>query len=199
MRRKITFWERWKRLLRFRLVIPLKRSQEDVSYTARGVAVGLAWAMTPLVGIQMTTVFLTWVVARFFKWRFSLVIACAWTWVTNVVTMWPIYYVFYVTGKLLMGQIHNINAYTAFSKAASEAFSDTSFWRVGHSIMLFMKLLLQDWGLAMAIGCLPWLVLSAWVGYVWSYRWLSAHRAKTQDREKKRAYWRERTRQHKGE
>ena len=59
MRRKISLWKRFVRMLRFRLVIPLKRSQESVDYIARGVAVGLAWAMTPLVGIQMTTVFLT--------------------------------------------------------------------------------------------------------------------------------------------
>ena len=193
MNDKKTFWGRCMRLLRYKLVIPLKRSQESIDYIARGVSVGLAWAMTPLVGIQMTTVLLTWIVGKFFKWRFSLVIACAWTWVTNVVTMWPIYYVFYVTGKLLMGQVHSINAYTTFLQAAKEAFSEnTSFWEIGRSIMIFMKLLLQDWGIAMAVGCLPWLVASAWLGYVLSYRWLSAHRAKTQNREERRAYWRAR-------
>ena len=149
---KTTLWGRCLRLLHFKLVIPLKRSQESVEYIARGVAVGLAWAMTPLVGIQMTTVLLTWMVARFFKWRFSLVIACAWTWVTNVVTMWPIYYVFYITGKLMMGQVHNIHAYTTFLQAAKESFSENaSFWEIGRSVMMFMKILLKESDLNMCL------------------------------------------------
>ena len=190
---KTTLWGKFMRLLHLKLVIPLKRSQENVSYIARGVAVGLAWAMTPLVGIQMTTVLLTWIVARFFKWRFSLVIACAWTWVTNVFTMWPIYYVFYVTGKVLMGQVGDIHAYQVFLDAAKEAFSGkVSFWEIGSAILLFLKILLKDWGVAMSIGCVPWLVVSAWLGYVLSYRWLEKHRAKRQNREERRAYWRER-------
>ena len=190
---KTTVWGRFLRFLHFKLVVPLKRSQEDVNYIARGVAVGLAWAMTPLVGIQMTTVLITWFIARFFKWRFSLVVACAWTWVTNVLTMWPIYYVFYATGKVLMGQAGNIDAYSVFLQAAKESFSQNmSFWEIGRAIMLFMKILLKDWGVAMSVGCLPWLIAAAWIGYVWSYKWLSAHRAKRQDSEKKRAYWRER-------
>ena len=83
---------RFGRLLYLKLIVPLKRSKHPVSYTARGVLVGMMWAMTPLVGIQMTTVWFTWITAKFlFKWDFSLPVALAWTWVTNVFTMFPIY------------------------------------------------------------------------------------------------------------
>ena len=78
---KYSFWQRIKRLLRLKLIIPLLRSPHPPEYKARGVAVGMAWAMTPLVGIQMWLVFMTWVIAKkIFKWGFSMPLALAWTW-----------------------------------------------------------------------------------------------------------------------
>ena len=46
--KKYTAWERIKRLLRLKLIVPLLRSPHPPEYKARGVAVGLMWAMTPL-------------------------------------------------------------------------------------------------------------------------------------------------------
>ena len=87
------------------LRIPLIRSQKPAEYKAKGVAVGLAWAMTPLVGIHMWLVFMTWVIWKKFSPKgFSLTLGLAWTWVTNVFTMVPAYYMFYVTGQLMMGR-----------------------------------------------------------------------------------------------
>ena len=46
-------WERFKRACRLRLVVPLKRSVHSPEHIARGVGIGMFWAMTPTVGIQM--------------------------------------------------------------------------------------------------------------------------------------------------
>ena len=99
-RRNFSRWERLKRASRFKLVIPLKRSVHAPEHIARGVAVGLAWALTPTVGIQMAFCFVTLVIARrIFKWEFHLLVSLAWTWFTNVITLLPSYYLFFLTGQ----------------------------------------------------------------------------------------------------
>ena len=53
------------RLFRYRLVIPILRSQSPPVETARGVLVGLVSAMNPFVGIQMALVGGFWAFQRF--------------------------------------------------------------------------------------------------------------------------------------
>ncbi len=177
MKKHHSFWENLKRITKMRLVVPLLRSPHPPEYKARGVAVGLAWAMTPLVGIQMWTVFMTWIVARkVFKWHFSLALGIAWTWVTNVFTMIPCYYIFYVTGQLMRWRVESISGYQNLSRIIQNTFmSDLTF---GEKWTLFFKLLLEDWGLSMAIGCLPWAVLFAVLGYRMTLRFEKARLAR---------------------
>lgn len=173
MRKARSIWENCLRLIRMRLVIPLLRSPHPPEYKAKGVAVGLAWAMTPLVGIQMWLVFMTWITARkVFKWDFSLPLAIAWTWLTNVFTMIPTYYIFYVTGQIMRWQVDSIGGYTNLSRIIRNTFmSDLDFY---DKWVLFFKLLLQDWGVSMALGCLPWAVLFSICGYYMTLRLLRA-------------------------
>ena len=101
------------RLLKLRLVIPILRSPHPPEHTARGVAIGTMWAMTPLVGIQMWLVSMTWIVyKKVFKTSFSLPLGLAFTWITNVFTMVPMYYIFYVTGQLMLGHWDSISGYS---------------------------------------------------------------------------------------
>ena len=48
---KRSIMENMNRLLHLKLLIPLRRSPHSSEYAARGVAVGMFWALTPLVGI----------------------------------------------------------------------------------------------------------------------------------------------------
>lgn len=77
---------RVRRVLLRRLIAPLTRGQHAPEYTARGTAVGLAVAFTPTVGVQMPAVFLLWMLIRCLRpsWEFNLVVAVAWTWLTNI-------------------------------------------------------------------------------------------------------------------
>ena len=153
MKKKHSLWQDFKRICRYRLVVPLLRSPHPPEYKARGVAVGTAWAMTPLVGIQMLAVGITWGIAKkIFKWNFSWALALAYTWITNVFTMIPIYYVFYVTGQFMM---HRPITHYADLKDTMKSvfFADYTLWE---KIVASCKLLMQDWGLGMAVGCLPW-------------------------------------------
>lgn len=160
----ISFLQSIGRMIKFRLLVPLLRSSKPPEYKARGVAVGLSWAMTPLVGIQMWLVFMTWLILKkLFKIPFSLPLALAWTWVTNVFTMVPAYYIFYATGKLLMGDIDGISGYDSIQTIISDTF--TAHYTFTEKWGLFFKLLLKDWGVSMAIGCLPWMI----AGYIGGY------------------------------
>ncbi|MBP5343914.1 MAG: DUF2062 domain-containing protein [Alphaproteobacteria bacterium] len=165
MPKQYSFFSNIARLVKMKLVIPLLRSSHPADFKARGVAVGMGWAMTPLVGIQMTLVMMTWVFfKKVLKKDFSIPLALAYTWVTNVFTMLPIYYIFYVSGQLMLGHWDDISGYTQLQEILRDTFmSELSF---SEKWLLFFKLLLQDWGLAMIVGCLPWVVAGAWVGYV---------------------------------
>ncbi len=141
--------------------------------------------MTPLVGIQMWLVFMTWVVAKkVFKWSFSMPLALAWTWVTNVFTMVPVYYVFYVTGQILQGNLDSIGGYDNLKEIISKAFmADYTFveqWT------FFFKMLVQDWGVAMAIGCLPWAVAAYISGYYFTMKYELARQRRREAKLKQR-------------
>ncbi len=166
-KRKKSFWKKIKEVSHKQLVVPLLNGMSDPIFSARGVMVGLAWAMTPLVGVQMTTVTITWAICKFFKYKFSLPIALAWTWVTNVFTMLPIYYVFYLTGKIMMGQWSNIDGFSKFSDLFKSVFmsSDISFWQ---SLVELTK----DWAFAMFIGCIPYVILGGFGGYFGTLAWM---------------------------
>ena len=164
MAKRHTWLQNFGRLLRLRLIVPIIRSPHPPEHTARGVAIGTLWAMTPLVGIQMWLVSMTWFFyKKVLKSSFSLPLGLAFTWITNVFTMVPVYYVFYVTGQMMMGHWDSISGYSHLKSIIHQTFmSDLSFkdeW------ILFFKLLLQDWGIAMIIGCIPWMILGYWLGY----------------------------------
>ena len=117
--------ERIQRLIRFRLVIPIKRSRHPPEYTARGVGIGLAWGLTPLIGIQLAIVFANWLAFRpFRRLDFGLFVALAWVWVSNAVTMLPMYYGFYVTGQVLLGNWDDLTGYEGFVARWTEVFAN---------------------------------------------------------------------------
>ncbi len=172
-----SWFTRMRRLFRYRLVVPIKRSAHSPEYTARGVSVGLAWGLTPTVGIQMALVFFMWLATRrLFKWDFSLIIAMAWTWSTNVVTMFPCYYLFYITGQLMLGRYDDLSGYGEFMKLWSSNVADEGSMSYWQWLWTYFVMLIKGWGLPMVIGCLPWAALGAWAGYAWSLRFVRRHR-----------------------
>jgi len=162
--KKDSWWIGIKRLLRMKLIVPMLRLKIAPEVKALGVAVGLFWAMTPLVGIQMWLVFMTWVFFRhILRIDFSLVLGIAYTWVTNVFTMFPVYYVFYITGQIMRGKWEHISGYTGLVSVFRRVFmQDLDFWQKWG---LIFKVLLKDWGVSMAVGCLPWAVIFSIIGY----------------------------------
>ncbi|MGD9869072.1 MAG: DUF2062 domain-containing protein [Hyphomicrobiales bacterium] len=167
--------ERLRRVLRYRLQIPIKRSTHSPEHIARGVMVGTVWAASPLFGAQMLMVFLTWLGGRkLFNWDFSLINGLAWTWTTNVFTVVPFYYFCYATGHMLLGQSGDISGYNTFEAVfASFTQDDQTLY---DSMMLLFGSLWHKVGLPLFAGCLIWSVILGWVAYKLTYGFVIRYR-----------------------
>jgi uncharacterized protein (DUF2062 family) len=148
------------RWLRYRLVIPIFRSRHAPEYTARGVANGVFWGLTPSVGVQTIAIVATWFILRTVLRRdSSLVQAFIWVWVNNPITMIPLYYGFYVTGLWLTGDAGEAAGYKLFADLLS-ADTGASWWVRVTGIVTAL-------GIPLMIGCVPY----ALSGTALSYRW----------------------------
>lgn len=182
--------ERLKRLLRYRLVIPLKRSRHPPEYTARAVAVGLFWGLTPTVLFQVAvTVVYWWISRRFLRRDFSLIIALCWTWVSNMFTVLPLYYLFYITGHFILGW-ENASGYSGFvelwrSTVAGAGITGVPSWDL---VQAWGAFIFKDWFAAMAVGCLPYAIIAAWLGWRWSLALVKAYREARQRRAERREH-----------
>jgi uncharacterized protein (DUF2062 family) len=180
-----TVWERFHRLLRYRLVVPILRTRHEPEYTARGVLAGVVIGLTPTVGVQMPIVLGVWAIVKgaIPGWNFSLIAALAWVWLSNVFTIVPLYFGFLVTGRLLMGDFDAVPGYETFSRELMaalhvKAHGADGFWAQTRNLF-------ELYGLPMLIGCLPWAVLGGWGGYAWTLTFLRRRRRRAE--EKRRA------------
>jgi len=181
-----TAWERFNRLLRYRLVVPILRTRHEPEYTARGVLVGVAIGLTPTVGVQMPIVLGIWGIVKGItpRWNFSLIAALAWVWLSNVFTIVPLYFGFLVTGRLLMGDFDTVPGYEAFSRelmAALEVKADgmNGFWAQTRNLF-------ELYGLPMLIGCVPWMVIGGWASYSWTDAYLYRRRRRAEEKRRAR-------------
>ena len=161
---------RFRRVILYRLIMPVLRAKHPPEYTARSVFIGLLVAMTPTVGIQMPIVLLVWFAIRYTKrqWDFNVIIAMAWTWVTNVFTLGPIYYLFLVSGRMMLGEPGDLSGYSEFIGMLKQTLSaDTGFFE---SLWTYTVDLFRIWGAPMFLGSVPWAIASAFIGYRWSLK-----------------------------
>ena len=151
------------------------RSRHSPEHTARGVMVGLVCACLPSPVGQMALAFGAWIIARrLFNWDFSLIQGVAWTWVTNVFTAAPCYYVFFLTGQILLGRWDDLSGYDSFVRTFTATMeAETGFL---DALAALGKLVVLEWGFAMWVGSLPWAALFGWLGYRISLRFVIAYR-----------------------
>lgn len=167
-RRKQSFPARTSAVIRRRLIYPLLHATHPPEYTARGVMFGMMVALTPTVGVQMPMVFLIWLGIRRFRpeWNFNLLVALAWTWITNVATAPPIYYLYIVTGRTLMGRWEKVRDYETFAGRLTETLADDAGWF--DLLRVYAVNLVNKFGVPLFVGCIPWVLLGSWLGYRWS-------------------------------
>ena len=172
---KHTLRQRLMRVLRYRLVIPLKRSRHAPEHTARGVMIGVAWAMTPTVGFQMPLVFANWIITRkLFNWDFNLVNALAWTWLSNIFTLPPLYYLFFISGQFMLGRFDDLAGYEVFLNLI-DGWQEVSLSNWNATSIWFLAII-KGPGAAMIVGCIPWAILSGWISFIWSLAFVRKYR-----------------------
>jgi uncharacterized protein (DUF2062 family) len=143
---------------------------------ARGIAVGLWVAVTPLVGVQMA---LALAGAILFRANKALAVMCVW--LSNPFTTVPIYGPCYLVGRFLMGRIHpdvqpsqvgeHLSRILSFSNLVT-SFHSSAYWKEVAEV--FGKI-----GLEVSIGCFILGTLYAIVGYYATYWIVTNHRAKS--------------------
>ena len=176
-------WEKLKRVARFKLIIPIKRSSKSPQYTARGVGIGMAWALTPSLGVQMIFCLITWFIAkRLFNWEFNLFVAIAWTWTTNVLTAIPCFYLFFVTGQLFLWRVDDLSGYIEFSRQWEELISQNQKMDFFSKLWADMSIAGRVWGGPLLLGCLPWSITGGLLSYFLSLRFIMRHRLLKQER-----------------
>ena len=151
------------------------RNKQPVHVVARGVMDGMIWAMTPFFGLHMALVLGTWLFSRrFLNWDFSLVNGLAWTWTTNVFTVLPAFYLFYLTGQVLLGNFSDPLGYDAFKTvfhvAEQRAADDpgSAGFQLGN--------LWRAFGLPLFLGSAVWAAVSGWVSYQIASAFLTRYR-----------------------
>jgi len=180
-----SFSQRLRRMLRYRFAIPLMRSRHSPEHAARGSFVGLFWAFTPSVGVQTPLVLVTWFLARRNpRWDFNLILAIAWTWVTNAFTAIPCYYVFYITGQIMFGQWRRLAGFADFRLMWDGIF--TANLSGLEQMQALARVLILDWGVTMLVGSLPWAIGLGWLGYRYSLKFVRAYRHARTERMKRR-------------
>jgi len=166
-----------RRVMVRKLISPVLRDRRAAEYTARGVAIGLLLAMTPTVGLQMAMAVLVWAILRsvYPRWDFNLLVAAAWTWSSNVFTVPPLYYLFLLTGRIFQGRFDDLVGYDTFVAKLSAALTvDAGFLE---AFWVYTVTLFEEFGVPMAIGCVPWALLTAWLGYRWTLRFVQRRQA----------------------
>ena len=87
----------WFAYMHKKVIVPMSRSYKNPAYLARSNAIGMGLAFAPFPG-QVPVVLALWMLLRRTKYRFSLAISVAWTFISNVFTNLPLFYLYYLTG-----------------------------------------------------------------------------------------------------
>ena len=171
-------WRRFKRLLRYRLVIPVLRAADHPRALARGVAAGVLIGTSPTLGLQTTLLVLLFLACRPVPWlRFNLVVAFAWSWVSNPFTLGPLYYLYYVTGGIaLAGKEAAIQSFGAFRQALA-AVTDGMGWSP-EAIASVLGDLWRTFGICLAVGSIPYMVIFTLGAYTAAVILLRRHKAR---------------------
>lgn len=167
-RNKDKAFSRFLRMLYYRLIVPIRRARDDPTLIARGVLVGLSLGMTPTVGIQMYLILAVWLLLRPI-WNFNVILAIAWSWLSNPFTMVPLYYMFYLTGKVLLLDFDSYFSFAHFADQLNAVLVDDG----GDRLQAFIQLasdLWQAFGASILVGCLPFSLGLGVLGYWATFR-----------------------------
>ena len=81
---------------------------------------------------------------------------------------------FYVTGKFLLGRLDTASGYEGFVEKWEAVLANAG--GVIDSLLASAKMIAQDQGIPLMVGCLPYAFGAAWVSYQWSLKYVRRRR-----------------------
>lgn len=137
-----------------RLILPVINSVAPVNQVSWGVAIGLFVGLTPTMGGQMYIVALIWTICRYlFQFRFFMPVGVAIVWVSNPVTVAPLYYLFLITGNLLF-QFLELPFIALTWSTFHGKFGELAQYGGWDLMVEGTKFLVYELGFPMLVGCL---------------------------------------------
>ncbi|MBU45627.1 MAG: hypothetical protein CMN76_20635 [Spirochaetaceae bacterium] len=170
-------WQKIRAILDEKLVRPFRESHAPVHELALGSSIGMFWAMTPLVGIQMYLVTMSWLIMKVVKHRINLAVGLAMVWISNPITMGPMYYAFYKTGYIafdLLGLNPLVITFENFKAVLDKALSQSLL----DGLMTWGAFLLNDLGWPTMVGGVLIATPAAIATYPVTKRMVNRHREK---------------------
>ncbi|MFL2808879.1 MAG: DUF2062 domain-containing protein [bacterium] len=165
--------EKIEKIIKDKLINPVLHSNAPVPEVSLGVAVGLFLGLTPTVGVQMYLAALVWSIYRYiFRRHFSLPVSVAMVWISNPLTMVPLYYLFLITGYWLL-ETQNGLSYDLFRDNLSHISSTEGTWEM---IVVGTRFLLIELGWPMIIGSLVYAVPGFIISYFTTGQIVNSHR-----------------------
>ena len=159
---------RTKRIYNRKIIIPFMRSEKPLNEIALGVQIGIFWGMTPTAGFQIYIVLLQWLIKKYiFKKKFDIPLAITMIWISNPLTIVPLYILFFKTGSFLLAIFNYdlpeilfsdiINNFTNTISAKNINFIEKSF--------LLLRFLLNRWVFIAFLGSLIYAIPCSFLGY----------------------------------
>lgn len=169
-------------LIYSKLILPFKEAHSPRHNIALGAAIGMFWALNPLVGVQMYLTTFHWMIFRIFGIHFHLPIAIAMVWITNPATIPFFYYAFYVTGFYFF-KLFNIHytflSFDSFNMVIERSSSMTFM----DGIIYWIKFLINDFGMPAFVGGFLWAIPFSILTYPVTYHYLTKYRIRLAKKE----------------
>lgn len=164
------------------IIKPVVESVAPVKEAALGSAVGMFVGMTPTVGLQMWIVFMIWIFCKYLlKVKFDLVIGTALVWLSNPITMVPLYYGFLITGYKFFSIIGVEKTLVTYNSFGQRLETIVHMPDAGKLDVIYEagKYLILDLGYPMVLGSLFWAIPLAILSYILTRNLLYMYRKKT--------------------
>lgn len=145
----------WIQFLDKKILKPMVRQYRNPHFLARSTGIGMGLAFAPFPG-QIPVVGLMWLITKRSKWRFSLAIAIAWTFISNVFTNLPLFYLYYRTGEIIRNQANTLSYQGLKNIFDSSLFSG-------------IKYISTELGYSIVIGSLVYMLIFGLLGYFIGY------------------------------
>lgn len=154
------------------MIHPIIKAKPTKNEFRLGVSIGLFVGLTPTVGIQMYLCLFFWLLFKKIKkdWNFNLPTSIAMVWITNPLTVVPIYYAFFLIGgwlQSLLGMSSHVRDISFFNERVLDIQNAPTFLLKFQEIGTF---LFYDTGVPLFLGSLLIAIPTTLIAFFYSQK-----------------------------